>query len=85
MYAGMFLESEKPELSNEDKRRQDRRTPRIAIRRYSKSAFLYLYESGNNQALLNCCGVDHPTFLELLDMFAPVFNLNMFDENTGRI
>lgn len=86
IYAGMLLESEKSELSDEDKRRRDRRTPRIAIRRYSKLPFLYLYKSGDNQALLNCCGVYHPsTFLELLHMFAHVFNLNMFDENTGRI
>ena len=83
--AAMMAEEEQHQLSDEDRRRRDRRTPRIAIRRYSKSPFLYLYESGDNQALLNCCGVDHPTFNEVLQAFAPVFNAHMFDPDSGHI
>ena len=71
-YVGGFLLEE--ELFPEDNRRSDKRTPRITLRRYSKSPFLYLFQSGNNQALLNCCGVDHKVFHELLELFAPVFN-----------
>ena len=61
-----FLEDKGPDLSEEDRRRRDRRTPRISIRRYNESAFFYLFGSGNDQALLNCCGIDHVTFRELL-------------------
>eukprot|EP00536_Pseudo-nitzschia_multiseries_P002542 jgi/Psemu1/63698/estExt_Genemark1.C_340067 len=74
-----------PLLGEEDKRRRDRRTPRIAIKRYSQSAFMYLYLLGNDQALLNCCGVDHIVFRELLDIFEPCFNSYTIDKNTGSI
>eukprot|EP00536_Pseudo-nitzschia_multiseries_P009979 jgi/Psemu1/24666/gm1.24666_g len=74
-----------PLLGEEDKRRRDRRTPRIAIKRYTQSPFIYLYQSGNDQALLNCCGVDHVVFRELLDLFEPLYNLYTIDKNTGVI
>ena len=73
------------QLLPEDKRRRDRRTPRISIQRYSKSSFLYLYDSGNEQALLNCCGCDHVVFRQLVDLFSPVFNSFTLDSKTGRI
>eukprot|EP00536_Pseudo-nitzschia_multiseries_P016166 jgi/Psemu1/45146/gm1.45146_g len=46
---------------------------------------MYLYRSGNNQALLNCCGVDHVVFRELIDLFEPFYNQYMYDEKTGLI
>ena len=73
------------ELSPEDKQRRDRRFPRIAVRRYSQSPFLYLFHSCNDQSLLNCCGVDHPTFRNLLDMFQPEYDRHTVDEKTGLI
>ena len=76
---------DKPELSLEDKRQRDRRTPRIALKKYSKSSFHYLYGSGDEQALLNCCAVDHKVFRELLRLFVPVFNSYRYDENTGTL
>eukprot|EP00536_Pseudo-nitzschia_multiseries_P016010 jgi/Psemu1/44585/gm1.44585_g len=63
-----------PLLGEDEKKRRDCITPRIAIKRYSQSAFMYLYQSGNDQALLNCCGVDHVVFSKLLDIFEPFFN-----------
>ena len=56
----------------------DRKTPRISIRRYTESSFLFIFNSGNEQALLNCFEVDHMRFKELLDMtrsslMCPVF------------
>eukprot|EP00536_Pseudo-nitzschia_multiseries_P011992 jgi/Psemu1/30616/gm1.30616_g len=72
-------------LGEEDKKRRDHRTPRIAIKQYSQSAFMYLYRSGNDQALLNCCGVDHVVFRELLDIFEPLFNSHTVDKKTGSI
>eukprot|EP00536_Pseudo-nitzschia_multiseries_P018894 jgi/Psemu1/57838/gm1.57838_g len=46
---------------------------------------MYLYQSGNDQALLNCCGVDHVVFRELLDLSEPVYNSYTVDNNTGLI
>jgi hypothetical protein len=76
---------DKPELSLEDRRRRDRRTPRIALRKYSKSSFRYLFDSGNDQALLNCCAVDHKVFRRLLAMFTPIFNSYRYDDNSGTL
>ena len=67
-------QSYKKKLSPEERRRRDRRTPRIAIRRYAHSAFLHLFHSGDNQALLNYCGIDHKVYRELVDVFAPLWN-----------
>eukprot|EP00536_Pseudo-nitzschia_multiseries_P013111 jgi/Psemu1/34223/gm1.34223_g len=73
-----ILGSNGPLLGEEDKKRRDRRTPRIAITRYSQSAFMYLYRSDNDQVLPNCCGVDHVVFRELLDLFEPLYNFSFF-------
>lgn len=70
----------RPQLTPEERRRRDRRTPRIALKRYQKSSFFYLYHSGDDQALLNCCAVDHEVFLSLLDLFEPVFNSYTLDK-----
>ena len=72
-------------LSDEEKRRRDRRTPRIAIRYYRESSFYYLFKSGNDQALLNCCAVDHTAFRKLLEIFQPVYDRHTIDERTNRI
>eukprot|EP00536_Pseudo-nitzschia_multiseries_P000820 jgi/Psemu1/1861/gm1.1861_g len=76
-----------PLLGEKYKRRRDpcRSRPRIAIKRYSQSAFMYLYRSGNDQALLNCCGVDHVVLRKLLHLFEPLYNLHTVDKNTGVI
>ena len=41
-----------------------------------------MYESGNNQALLNVTGYDHRTFSLLLNKFYPIFDKYTFDEET---
>ena len=74
-----------PLLSPEEKRRRDKRTPRIALNFYCNSSFVFLFDSGDEQALLNCCAVDHRVFRNLLDIFAPVFNRFTYDTKTGRI
>ena len=56
-------EASGPCLSDEDKHRRDKRIPRISIQRYSESPFFYLFGSGNDQALLNCCAVAGGTLL----------------------
>eukprot|EP00536_Pseudo-nitzschia_multiseries_P008593 jgi/Psemu1/20787/gm1.20787_g len=58
---------------NEDEDSSDEKS----VRRHCQSNFIYLFNSGNKQALLNCCGVDHKVFCNLLDLFQLVFNLYM--------
>ena len=76
---------DRPELSPEDKRRRDRRTPRIAIKYYAQSPFVYLFDSGDEQALLNCCGVDHNMFRRLHQLFEPVFHRCTLYDKSGVI
>ena len=83
-----FFEHEEEEdvfkriLSEEDRRKRDRRIPRMSIRRYGDSPFKFLFESDNDQALLNLTGLDHSTFNELLALFGPQYKGYMFDSHT---
>ena len=72
-------------LSDEEKRRRDRRIPRSALREYKYSSFRYLYSSGNDQALLNATGFDHATFQILLTKFKKSYDHHMVSLSTGRI
>ena len=74
-----------PQLSIEDKRRRDRRYPRASVGYYEQSPFKYIYLSGDEQALLNACGVDHKVFNELLQLFEPVYDAHTIDRETGHI
>ena len=49
-------------LSLVDRCRRSKKIPRIALKKYNQSAFRFMYESGNDQALLNCCAVDQRCF-----------------------
>jgi transposase-like protein len=44
-----------------------------------------MFDSGNEQALINCCAVDHKVFAELLELFEPVFNTYTIDHKTGLV
>ena len=81
----VFVEDDKPELSLAERRRRQKRIPRIAIRRYVMSSFLHMFNTGNNQALLNCCAVDHRHFRELSAHFKPIYDACTVDRMTGRI
>ena len=85
LYQHYFGDDEEPQMSLEDKRRRDRRYPRIALKSFHYSAFVQLYHSGNDQSLLNCCGVDHKIFRELLALFEPVYDRFTVDKWTGEI
>ena len=78
-------DEEQPLLSLEERRRRSRKIPRIALKQYQQSAFRFMFDSGNNQALINCCAVDHKVFRELLDLFKPVFDSHTIDHKTGLI
>ena len=85
VYYNIVSNNDDNKLSLEDRRRRLRRIPRIAIRKYSQSAFKYMFDSGNDQALLNCCGIDHRAFCKLVALFEPVFNCHSCDEAAGRV
>ena len=72
-------------LEHKDKVRRDRRVPRCAIRVYRYSTFVYLYSSGNNQALLNVTGHDHCSFSLLLEKLKYTFDNNSVDKYTNVI
>ena len=67
-------------ISSDDCQRRDRRVPQIAICRYHQSPFYYVYDSGNNQSLLNCTGYDHEKFALLLHKFGRKYDEYTFDE-----
>ena len=52
---------------------------------YKSSPFNYLYDSGNNQALLNCTGFDHEKFKNLFGKFCTRFDNYTFDKLSGFI
>eukprot|EP00536_Pseudo-nitzschia_multiseries_P001618 jgi/Psemu1/3738/gm1.3738_g len=68
---GMIDARDSEDEDPSDMRLKDRRTPRIALCRHCQSSFIYLFNSGNEQALLNC-GVDHKVFRDLLHLFQPL-------------
>eukprot|EP00980_Cylindrotheca_fusiformis_P019176 scaffold6507_cov90-Cylindrotheca_fusiformis.AAC.4 len=72
-------------LNPEGLQRRDRRYPRVTLKSYNESAFKHLFDSGNDQALINATGVDHLEFGRLLQIFEPLFDGHIIDENTGRI
>jgi hypothetical protein len=61
-------------LNMEGRRRRDRRIPRAALQGPTQSAFLKLYESNNEQALITATGFDYAAFHGLLGLFAPIFD-----------
>ena len=72
-------------LDEEEKRRRDRRYPRISLRTFRYSSFYKVYASRCDQALLNATGHDFNSFDNLLRLFAPFYHLYTFDDEIGRI
>jgi hypothetical protein len=55
------------------------------LKYFHESSFKHLFDTGNEQALLNATGVDHEEFNKLLALFKPIFDSHMLDETTGFI
>ena len=72
-------------LDEVDKQRRDRRIYRIAIQMYNSSHFHYLYDSGNNQALLNYSGFNYEKFKDFWDKLCTRFDNYTFDELSSLI
>ena len=84
MWLHCFCQQTKNKLLLVERRRQDKRTPWISLERYVESPFIFLFKSGNDQGLLNCCAVDHRVFQNLLHLFEPVYNCYTVNKNTGQ-
>ena len=78
-----LIMNDKPPLTLEEKHRRDRRYPRCSIKRYVDSPFLNLYNSGNDQALMNCTAVDNRVFRDLLSLFKPVYDTYTVDQSNN--
>ena len=72
-------------LDDEERRERDRRIPRTALLHYGESPFHHLYNSGDNQALLNMTGLNYQAFAKLLHFFIPKFHSYTLDATTGLI
>jgi DDE superfamily endonuclease len=60
-------------LSQEARRRRDRRIPRIALLHPSASPWARVLEHGTDQAMITLTGFDHASFNALHEMFQPIF------------
>ena len=85
LFMAAAAEEEEAELSPEERRRRSGKFPGLSIRKHSQSPFKCMLSKGNDQALSNCCGIDHKAFHELLNCFEPVFNQHTINRNTGLI
>ena len=87
MYYQMMLErpSYKQLLEGKEKLRRDHWIPRAALTVFCYSSFTYIYNSGNDQALLNATGHDHKLFDKLLGNFKLYYHFYTFDDNIGII
>ncbi len=61
-------------LSIEQRRRRDRRIPRIALVDPSESAWVKLYCSGSDSAMITLTGLDYPSFNYLSVKFEDLYN-----------
>lgn len=72
-------------LRQSARRLRDRRIPRASLVKPDESPWKYLYDSGNDQALVTATGVDHATFAFLLASFEPLYDNHTIDKDTGEI
>ena len=61
-------------LNAEGRHRRDRNIPRNSLAPPSHAAWRYLYDSGDDGALITVTGFDHATFSYILSRFEPYYN-----------
>ena len=61
-------------LNAEERRRRDRRIPRVALVEPGKSAWRRILVSGNDQSLITITGLDFSVFGELMERFEPMYS-----------
>ena len=59
--------------------------PRRSLVDCRQSAFMRLYQSGSNQALIVATGLNHRCFFYVLQRFIPLFNINTTHSPDGII
>ena len=72
-------------LDEDERRRRDRRNPRMSLRTFRYSSFYKVYASRCDQALLNATGHDFNSFDNLLRLFVPYYHYYTFDDEIGAI
>eukprot|EP00171_Calliarthron_tuberculosum_P003036 IDg3036t1 len=72
-------------MTQEGRRRRDRRITRAALQHPNMSAFTYLFGSSCNQSLITTCGLDHAAFRILFNRFAPLYNAYSPYSSSGHI
>ena len=72
-------------LSAEDRRRRAMKVPRIALLPPTASAFVRLFRSGDDAALIRLTGFDHGSFRYILAMYTPVIKHVTVDQGSGCI
>ena len=75
-----FRETYWQRLSDEERRRRDRRIPRRALKPYSESPWFHKYNCADDQALLNMTGCDYAAFSGLLEEFKRYWNAFVMDK-----
>ena len=61
-------------LNAEERRRRDRRIPRVALVEPGKSAWRRILVSGNDQSLITITGLDFSVFGALMERFEPMYS-----------
>ena len=75
----------KQKLTLANRHLRDKRNPLCALRYCKDSSFRFLYESMNDQALVNMTGFDHHSFNLLLTIFTPYYNAYTYSRLTGQV
>ena len=70
-------------LSIQQKRNRSGVIRRGALMRPASSAFMFLFNSGQDDALITLCGFDHRSFRLLLALFDPLYESYVVCEETG--
>ena len=74
-----FEETYKQRLTWYERTLRDKRIPREALKFWNSSPWLFMFKSGNDQALANMTGIDHRAFRLLLDVFEPFWDSHVLD------
>ena len=61
-------------LMHEDRQLRQRRIPCVSLHDTHLSSWRRLHYSENDQALITLTGLDHATFLHILQLFQPIFD-----------
>ena len=70
-------------LDLDERRRRAMKIPRAALQRPIASAFVRLYRSADDPAMIRLTGFDHRAFRDLLGVYTPIHDCVCVDRDTG--